>query len=165
MLALVKAPKLAWVVQSNRAQDWLATAENDWLWGKDSADHGYCAYAKNYMSSDIQAKVLRPRVDLPIAAEAILQTIAQRLQGRVEAAYLFGSLAEGRATRDSDIDLLLVAPTDKPFLERWRDFADLLEGEYAIDLLVYTPAEFARLAQNPTVGFWRSFKAAHRRLV
>jgi predicted nucleotidyltransferase len=117
------------------------------------------------MPNDIEAKVLRPSVDLPQAAETIVEQITQRLQGRVEAAYLFGSLAEGRATRDSDIDLLLVAQTDKPFLERWRDFSDILQGEYAIDLLVYTPAEFKRLTSNPTVGFWQSFVTANRRLV
>ena len=117
------------------------------------------------MASEILPRVLRPSVDLPQAAEAILQQIAQRLRGRVEAAYLFGSLAEGRATRDSDIDLMLVVQTDKPFLERWRDFADVLEGEYAIDLLVYTPEEFKSLTAKATVGFWRSFVNSHQRLV
>jgi predicted nucleotidyltransferase len=117
------------------------------------------------MASDIQARVLRPGVDLPKAAESVLQQIAQRLQGRVEAAYVFGSLADGHATRDSDIDLMLVVKTDKPFLERWRDFADVLQGEYAIDLLVYTPEEFQRLTQSPTVGFWHSFVTGNRRLV
>lgn len=108
---------------------------------------------------------MRPQVDLPAAAESVLQQITDHLKGRVESAYVFGSLAEGRATRDSDIDLLLVVQTDKPFLERWRDFADVLQGEYAIDLLVYTPEEFRRLTDNPTVGFWRSFVTANRRLV
>lgn len=117
------------------------------------------------MPSEILPSVLRPKVDLPEIAESLLQQIAERLRGRVEAAYLFGSLAEGRATRDSDIDLLLVVQTEKPLLERWRDFSDILQGEYAIDLLVYTPAEFARFTSEPTTGFWRQFMAARRRLV
>ena len=117
------------------------------------------------MEHSILPRVLRPDVDLRDAAETVVRQIAERLRGRVEAAYLFGSLAEGRATRDSDIDLLLVAETDKPFLERWRDFSNVLQGEYAIDLLVYTPAEFERLTTNPTVGFWRSFVTCKRRVV
>lgn len=117
------------------------------------------------MNDSIVAKVLRPQVALPEAAESVLHQIAERVRGRVEAAYVFGSLAEGRATRDSDIDLLLVVQTGKAFLERWRDFADVLQGEYAIDLLIYTPAEFKRLTENPTAGFWRSFVTANRRLV
>jgi predicted nucleotidyltransferase len=117
------------------------------------------------MHEQIVARVLRPQIDLPAAAESVLQQITERVKGRVEAAYVFGSLAEGRATRDSDIDLLLVVQTDRPFLERWRDFADVLQGEYAIDLLIYTPEEFKRLTDNPTVGFWRSFVSAHRQLV
>ena len=117
------------------------------------------------MENSILPRVLRPAIDLPDAAETVVRHIAERLQGRVEAAYLFGSLAEGSATRDSDIDLLLVVETEKPFLERWRDFSDVLQGEYAIDLLVYTPAEFQRLTANPPVGFWRSFVTCNRRLV
>ncbi|GAB4445571.1 MAG: hypothetical protein OHK0011_27310 [Turneriella sp.] len=121
--------------------------------------------AQSFMENSILPRVLRPAVDLPDAAETVLSQIAERLRGRVAAAYLFGSLAEGRATRDSDIDLLLVVETDRPFIERWRDFADVLQGEYAIDLLVYTPAEFEHLTANPTAGFWRSFVTCHRRLV
>ncbi len=69
-------------------------------------------------------------------------------------AYIFGSLARGELTRHSDIDLIVVAQTSKPFVERTRDYDDLFELVPALELLVYTPEEFLRLSQNPTAGFW-----------
>jgi len=43
-----------------------------------------------------------------------------------------------------------------PFLERAKDFFDLLDIAPAIDILVYTPEEFQKLTENPSVGFWTS---------
>jgi uncharacterized protein len=114
---------------------------------------------------DLTVKVLRPGIDLRLAARDIFIDLKTRLSGRVDSAFIFGSLCTGTATADSDIDLLLVAQTTRPFLERWRDFGDLLDGEYAIDLLVYTPHEFATLTQNPTTGFWKSFVESNQRLI
>jgi len=45
-------------VQSNRARDWLATAENDWLWGRDSAEHGYYAQAC-FIAQQVAEKALK----------------------------------------------------------------------------------------------------------
>lgn len=45
-------------MQSNRAQDWLATAENDWLWGRDSAEHGYYAQAC-FIAQQVAEKALK----------------------------------------------------------------------------------------------------------
>jgi predicted nucleotidyltransferase len=63
---------------------------------------------------------------------------------RVGAAYLFGSWARGDADRLSDVDLIVVAASSRPFVDRFRDFPELLRGPTGIDLLVYTPEEFAR---------------------
>ena len=63
----------------------------------------------------------------------------------VDAAYLFGSWGRGEADRYSDIDLIVVANSARPFVERFRDFPGLWhEAPTGIDLLIYTPEEFAR---------------------
>ena len=62
------------------------------------------------------------------------------------AAWIFGSRARGTASAESDIDVIVVAPTDRPFVERFRDYLPAIAGAgVGIDLLVYTPEEFARM--------------------
>jgi predicted nucleotidyltransferase len=63
---------------------------------------------------------------------------------------LFGSLAFGRAHLWSDIDLVVVADTDRPFLDRTKELLLLLRPQVGLDLLVYTPAEFAALSREPS---------------
>jgi len=50
----------------------------------------------------------------------------------VETAYLLGSRARGDA--HSDIDLLIVAPSRRPFVERFRDYPNLRAVPVGIDL-------------------------------
>ena len=58
-------------------------------------------------------------------------------------AWLVGSRARGDAVPESDIDLVLVAPSDRPFVERFRDYLPaILAADVGVDLLVYTPEEF-----------------------
>jgi predicted nucleotidyltransferase len=65
---------------------------------------------------------------------------------------VFGSLSTGDTHPWSDIDLLIVQDTDLPFLKRSRALRELLQPRVGTDLLVYTPAEFARLsAERPFV--------------
>jgi len=66
-----------------------------------------------------------------------------------ERALLFGSYARGTADAFSDVDLLLVCVTDRPFLERFRLFLDVLQALPGCELLVYTPAE---VAERQTCG-------------
>jgi predicted nucleotidyltransferase len=62
-----------------------------------------------------------------------------------ERAVVFGAYARGTADGYSDLDLVVVLPTDMPFLERWRPLRGLLDAlPVPVDLLVYTPEEFAR---------------------
>ncbi len=71
---------------------------------------------------------------------------------RPERVILFGSRARGDAIRTSDIDLLVVKETDQRFVERIVEVFRLLQPRVALDVLVYTPAEFARLKEsNPFV--------------
>ena len=72
-------------------------------------------------------------------------TLPQLLRAyRVEAAYLFGSWARGDADTLSDIDIIVVAKSKRPFVERFRDYPDVMCAPTGIDLLIYTPEEFAR---------------------
>lgn len=61
---------------------------------------------------------------------------------------LFGSLASGETDDWSDIDLVIVKETDSRFLDRTREVMQLLQPRVGVDILVYTPAEFAQLAQQ-----------------
>ena len=63
---------------------------------------------------------------------------------RVDAAYLFGSWARGEADSLSDVDLIVVAPSRRPFVDRFHDYPDLLRAPSSLELLIYTPDEFAR---------------------
>jgi predicted nucleotidyltransferase len=87
------------------------------------------------------------------------------LMGRVEAAYIFGSYGTKEFGHDSDVDMMLVARTDKPFIDRALDFTDLMDLVPDMDLLVYTPQEFEKLTTDPSPGFWASAVASMRRLV
>jgi predicted nucleotidyltransferase len=91
-----------------------------------------------------------------LTPEEIVAAFRRKLQGRVQEAYFFGGFAGGRLTSRSDIDLILVQDTSKPFPQRGEDFLDLYDVVPALDLLVYTPQEFALLTGNPTIGFWKS---------
>jgi predicted nucleotidyltransferase len=57
-------------------------------------------------------------------------------------AYLFGSYARGDADELSDLDLILVVDTDERFVQRAAAFDDLYEIGLALEIMVYTPAEF-----------------------
>jgi len=96
---------------------------------------------------------------------AFEEALKKALEGRVDAAYIFGSYGTKAFNRDSDVDLFLVLRTEKSFLERGIDFYDVLDLAPSIDLLVYTPEEFERLTNDPSPGFWESAVATLRRIV
>ena len=52
-----------------------------------------------------------------------------------------------------------------PFPQRGEDFLDLYDVVPALDLLVYTPQEFALLTENPTLGFWKSVAGTLKRFL
>ena len=92
----------------------------------------------------------------PLRSEEIVPQLRRALAGRVEAAYLFGSVAVGAARPGSDLDLILVQQTTRGFFERGEDFFDIFDLVPAdLDLLVYTPQEFSRLTTDPAPGFWQ----------
>lgn len=65
-------------------------------------------------------------------------------------AILFGSCARGTQTEHSDIDVIFVEETDKPFLKRLDPYfiplADAVGG--GVDVFVYTPEEFKKMKKK-----------------
>lgn len=61
---------------------------------------------------------------------------------------LFGSLASGEVREWSDIDLVIIKETERRFLDRTREVLELLRPRVGIDVLVYTPDEFAQMVQQ-----------------
>ena len=61
---------------------------------------------------------------------------------RPQKVILFGSLARGEASQETDIDLFIVK-SDVPYLgvDRIRPLDELIRYRVAMDFVVYTPAE------------------------
>ena len=76
--------------------------------------------------------------------DALKQRLVPHLQ-RARKAIVFGSVARGDADEWSDLDLVIIADTSRPFLERYRDFESIYEVWRRLDLLIYTPEEFAEM--------------------
>lgn len=58
---------------------------------------------------------------------------------------LHGSLARGDWNRASDIDLIIIKDTNRPFIKRIGDVIELCHTDFTVEPLVYTPAEFASM--------------------
>ncbi|HXU45513.1 MAG TPA: nucleotidyltransferase domain-containing protein [Thermoanaerobaculia bacterium] len=72
-----------------------------------------------------------------IAAEPLRRSGAER-------AVVFGSYARGTGDGYSDLDVVVVLSTDRPPTERGSLLCELLDAlPVSVDLLVYTPEEFA----------------------
>ena len=68
-----------------------------------------------------------------------------RTQG-AKAAYLVGSWARGEADGWSDVDVVIVAPSVRPAVERFKDYLPaILASPRPVELFVYTPEEFERM--------------------
>ena len=61
---------------------------------------------------------------------------------------LFGSMNRGQVTEWSDIDLVVIQDTKLPFLKRIQQVLRLLHPKVGLDILVYTPEEYATLVQD-----------------
>lgn len=77
---------------------------------------------------------------------AFLAELCRRLSAAgAERIWLFGSHARGEADEDSDVDLVVVQRTELPFFERIRALTALVDPDWRVDLLVYTPDELATM--------------------
>lgn len=69
----------------------------------------------------------------------------------VQRVVVFGSMAQDAPGLSSDLDLLIVWDTPMDFLTRTAALYRQLQPQVAVDLLVYTPDEMARMAQKPFI--------------
>jgi len=82
---------------------------------------------------------------------AVIQDLAElkrRLAphlAKARKAIVFGSVARGEADEWSDLDLVIIADTARPFLDRYLDFTGIYDVWPRLDLIIYTPGEFARM--------------------
>ena len=76
-----------------------------------------------------------------------IEQLSRRIAGKfdVEKIILFGSYADGTATEDSDIDLLVVADMDVPPLERYGAVRAVI-GDFpaGFDIIVETPQDYLK---------------------
>lgn len=64
---------------------------------------------------------------------------------------LFGSVAQGEFHEWSDLDLVVIKQTEKPFMERIDEVLRLVRPKVGLDVLVYTPAELDSLVDERQV--------------
>jgi len=86
--------------------------------------------------------------------ESIIQRIIQGLQGEIEPQrlVLFGSRVSGKADADSDLDLLIIAPSRERPVDRRikvRRLLRELDQKIGLDIFFYTPEEAALFAEEP----------------
>jgi predicted nucleotidyltransferase len=76
----------------------------------------------------------------------LVQEVTQKIVERFKPKRIiaFGSYARGQQSRHSDLDLIVELESEKPFWERTIEVGRLfVPRDWALDLLVYTPEEFA----------------------
>ncbi|HHV61402.1 MAG TPA: type II toxin-antitoxin system MqsA family antitoxin [Firmicutes bacterium] len=61
---------------------------------------------------------------------------------------LFGSLAAGKVQEWSDLDLVVIANTTLPFLDRIKEIMRQFHPKVGMDILVYTPEEWETLVRE-----------------
>ncbi len=84
--------------------------------------------------------------------EEIIQTIVARITEAIhpQRIILFGSWARGEQSPHSDVDILVIQESSRPRLQRYAQVRRLFWGMgLPMDILVYTPEEFARFQSVP----------------
>lgn len=91
----------------------------------------------------------------PVTRERIVEAITPVLQqGGALKAILFGSYARGDADEYSDLDLIIiVAESQWPFVERFKDFMALwhVSPVKSLEVFVYTRNELAQMQRTGNV--------------
>ena len=97
------------------------------------------------------------RAEIP-TLDAIREALTPALVASdAQRAIVFGSYARGDADEYSDLDLIIVAETDKRFLQRHKDFRPVFRSwdpwGKSLDLLIYTPDELENMRgeNNPFI--------------
>lgn len=90
----------------------------------------------------------------PERRETLLRELARilKIMGEIptiQKVILFGSLVSGEVGIKSDLDLLVIQETEQRPLARVEALMQRINPRVATDILVYTPAEFTRLLEQP----------------
>lgn len=87
-------------------------------------------------------KLLEPPVT-PALINSIVERLVENLD--IEKIILFGSYVTGSPTKDSDIDLLVIANIKEKGLKRYAMISELLEPrKIPMDIIVKTPVEIKK---------------------
>ncbi|MSQ53296.1 MAG: nucleotidyltransferase domain-containing protein [Betaproteobacteria bacterium] len=77
---------------------------------------------------------------------AKIRALSRRIAAefRPERIILFGSHAHGRATTDSDVDLLVVMPFKGKGVHKSVEILNRVEPEFPVDVIVRTPSQLRK---------------------
>lgn len=91
------------------------------------------------------------RAQLKEAQAQVLETLIAGYEP--EKVILFGDLLSDEIEEWSDLSLVVIKETDKPFLQRSKEAALLCRASVGVDFLIYTPEEFEQMVaeQNPFI--------------
>ncbi len=103
--------------------------------------------------------------------EQFILELLEVIKGRCYEAYIFGSFFSDKFHADSDLDLIIIADSKRPFIERPLDFPELLEfknsRQIPLDLLIYAPDEWKKLkeeGEESKVGFWANIVKTKKKI-
>jgi|SRR3989344_3426203 len=90
-------------------------------------------------------------VEIPNEVKKMLKKIAEKF--KPEKIYLFGSRAVGKAKKDSDWDFIIVSKKFRTLdgYNRAVRVYKLSKGEFAFDVLCFTPEEFEQKKKEPSL--------------
>lgn len=81
-----------------------------------------------------------------------LERIVQALREMgVQRVVLFGSAAREEIGAWSDLDLIVVLDSDRPFIKRLGMLYERIQPRVGLDLLAYTPQEFEAIRERPFI--------------
>ncbi len=89
--------------------------------------------------------------------DQVISELREKIKGRVDKAYLFGSFANKTHRADSDIDIILIMETTTSFTSRSQQFVDLFDTYPKLDILVYTQREFDSILTQE-IGFGKNIQ-------
>jgi len=85
--------------------------------------------------------------------EQSIERIVEAFSGNAERISIFGSTVDQNPDLFSDLDVLIIMDSEKPFLDRLKEIYSLLALPVDADILWYTPQEFNRIKHR---GFFKT---------
>ena len=98
------------------------------------------------VAQDVDEVIDQRRAQLASELRRFIAIVTSQM--RPERIILFGSFATGHVKEWSDLDLVVVAHSDLPFYQRLDQVYRSVEPRVGLDVLVYTPDEWADLTAN-----------------